>query len=118
MDQPIIQPRSERLGNVEWESHLKSWKKSGLSKAEYCRRKQISYHAFNHWQKKFEKSDYSSPITLVKLEESEKITTSFQQPPASPQSIIRFWVNDFCIEIGNHFSKTSLIQLIKILRSI
>ena len=26
MGQQIIHPRSEQLGNHEWESHLKSWK--------------------------------------------------------------------------------------------
>ena len=118
MSQPIMKPRFERLGNLEWKNHLKSWKSSGFSKAEYCRRKHISYHAFNHWQKKLQIPKPPSPITLVKLEESEKITSSFQQPPVSPQSIIRFWVNDFCIEIGNHFSKASLVQLIQTLRSI
>jgi hypothetical protein len=31
--------------NPEWENYLKAWEKSGLSKAEYCRQKNISYHA-------------------------------------------------------------------------
>ena len=118
MSQFGMNPLPERIGKPEWESHIKSWEKSSLSKAKYCRRKHISYHAFNYWKKRLEKPKPPSPITLVKLEETEKMTASFQQPPMISQSPIRFWVKDFCIEVGNHFSKTSLVQLIQTLRRI
>lgn len=118
MAQSIMKPCFEQPSNLEWENHLRSWKRSGLSKAAYCRRKEISYHAFNYWKKRLEKSQPPSSITLIKLEETEKITASFQQPLVTSRSSIRFWVKDFCIEVGDNFSKTSLIQLIQTLRSI
>ena len=118
MAQPIMKPCFERLNGLEWENHLKSWKRSGLSKAAYCRQKEISYHGFNYWKRRMEKSQPPSSITLVKLEETRNITSSFQQRSVTRQSSIRFWVKDFCIEVGDNFSKTSLVQLIQTLRSI
>ena len=118
MNQPALKQNQNTSGNPEWENHLGSWKRSRLSKAAYCRQKEISYHAFNYWKKRLEKPKPPSPIILVKLAETETITASFQQPPVTFQSPIRFWVKDFCIEVADNFSKISLVQLIETLRSI
>ena len=74
MSQFSMKPLSDRIGKPEWENHIRAWEKSGFSKAKYCRRKHISYHAFNYWKKRLEKPKPPSPITLVKLEETEKMT--------------------------------------------
>ncbi len=118
MAQPIKKPCFEQLSSSEWENHLKSWQRSGISKAEYCRKKQISYHAFNYWKKRLEKSKPPSSITLVKLAETKNVPSSFQQRPVTSQSPLRFWVKDFCIEVESDFSATVLIQLIQTLRRI
>ena len=97
MAQPIMKSCFQQLINPEWENHLQSWKRGSLSK---------------------EKPKSSSPITLVKLEEAKNITSSFQKETVTSQSPIRFWVKDFCIEVGDNFSKTSLVQLIQTLRRI
>ena len=118
MSQPLMKQYLEQPNNLEWEKHLKSWRRSRLSKAEYCRRKQISYHAFNYWKKRLEKPKVPSPITLVKLEETKNLTSSFQKRTETFQSPIRFWVKDFCIEVENNFSPTVLGQLVQTLRRI
>ncbi|MHC4139679.1 MAG: IS66 family insertion sequence element accessory protein TnpA [Planctomycetota bacterium] len=118
MAQPINKPCFEQLSSSEWENHLKSWKKSGISRAEYCRNNQLSYHALNYWKKKFEKSKSAPRLTLVKLEEPKDVPSSFQPRPLHSQSAIRFWVKDFCIEVENNFSATVLSQLVQILRRI
>jgi len=38
--------------NKIWQTHIKAWEKSGLSGKEYCRQRQLSYHAFVYWKKK------------------------------------------------------------------
>ena len=38
--------------NKSWQAHIKVWRKSGLSGTEYCRQRQLSYHAFIYWKKK------------------------------------------------------------------
>ena len=118
MAQSKMNPCLVQPSNPEWEKQIKSWKMSGLSKAEYCRRKDISYHTFNYWKKRLKIFQPPSPITLVKLEESQKITSSFQQRPVTSQSPIRFWVKDFCIEVENNFSPAVLSQLVQTLRRI
>ena len=104
--------------NPEWENHLRAWEKSGLSKAEYCRQKNISYHAFNYWKKRLSIPRSPSHITLVKLAETERVTSSFNQRSVTSQSPIRLWLNEFCIEVGNNFSAATLSQLIHTLRRI
>ena len=118
MAQPIKQPCFDQPSNPEWADHIKSWKRSRLSKAEYCRRKHISYHAFNYWKKRIEKQGSLSPITLVKLEEPKEVTSSFPKHREISPSPIRFWVKDFCIEVENNFSPTVLSQLVQTLRRI
>jgi hypothetical protein len=38
-----------------WHDHLKSWEKSGLSQAEYCRRHDLKYCHFHYWKRKLRK---------------------------------------------------------------
>ena len=118
MTQPIMKPCLEQPSNLEWESHLRSWKRSSLSKAAYCRRKEISYHSFNYWKKRLEKAKPPSPITLVKLEQPKEDTPSLQKQKVISPSLIRFWVKDFCVEVENDFSQTVLTQLVQTLRGI
>jgi len=52
----------------KWQAHLAAQAKSGLSRSEYCRRQQISYHAFVYWRKRLSKTVGDNvalvPITL------------------------------------------------------
>jgi len=116
MPDSIMKTSPAQSGNPEWENHLIAWEQSGLSKAEYCRQKNISYHAFNYWKKRLRKPGAPSPITLVKLEETERVTSSFNQRSVTSQSPIRFWLNEFCIEVGSNFSAATLSQLVHTLR--
>jgi len=35
-----------------WETHLKNWKESGLSQAEYCRQNGMNKDTFGKWKKR------------------------------------------------------------------
>ena len=52
-----------------WLSHLKNWKESGLSKAEYCRRANIKYSHFRSWEYRLKKKAMFLPVRLL----SEKV---------------------------------------------
>ena len=62
--------REEKL--AFWQNHLDGWKASHLPKAKYCEQQNISYHTFNNWLKKLNKSGdfvsvriyHDSPIQL------------------------------------------------------
>jgi len=104
---------------LHWQSHIDSWKSSGLSRAAYCRQAGISYYTFRDWLVRLPSnlSETGSSLTLVKLE-SQAINSMFSSKESiSPRSSIRFWVNDFCVEVDNHFSQETLSQLIEVLRS-
>jgi hypothetical protein len=60
-----IQPTTN--GKI-WQAHLKAWQKSGLSRAEYCRRHNISYDTLTYWKKKTDRK--------------KKATTHFVSVPA------------------------------------
>lgn len=44
----VIQPTNSKI----WQAHLKALRKSGLTRAEYCRQHNLSYHALTYWKKK------------------------------------------------------------------
>jgi len=60
--------RSHTSETKKWQTHLSMQAKSGLSRPEYCRRQQISYHAFAYWRKKLSKTGGNNvalvPITM------------------------------------------------------
>lgn len=35
-----------------WQAHVKTWRKSGYSRAEYCRMNSLSYDALTYWQQR------------------------------------------------------------------
>ncbi len=47
----IRQPRAASAAR-QWQAHVRALERSGLSRAEYCRRHNLSYHALRYWQLK------------------------------------------------------------------
>ncbi|WP_332307530.1 IS66 family insertion sequence element accessory protein TnpA, partial [Desulfogranum mediterraneum] len=50
----------ESRGKRYWEKHLEALQRSGLSRAEYCRRQSLPYHALTYWQHKLGKAKCDS----------------------------------------------------------
>ena len=50
--------KSAKLGGraVYWQKHLARWAKSGLTQAEYCRRRELSAAAFGWWRRQLSKT--------------------------------------------------------------
>ncbi len=46
-----------------WHKHFESYQISGQTKAEYCRKHNLTYHRFIFWCGKFEKGNSSLAIT-------------------------------------------------------
>jgi len=60
----------EKRGSLEerrgfWEQHLREWKSSGVSQAEFCRRNKLSLKSFVYWKKR--QKSTSSPVCLVEV---------------------------------------------------
>ena len=41
---------------MEWQSHIDSWKRSGLSQQSYCKQAAISYGSFSKWRSQLKKT--------------------------------------------------------------
>jgi len=48
-----------------WQRHVDGFQKSGLSRAQYCRDHELSYHVFKYWLTKL--SDEAAPKKLVPI---------------------------------------------------
>lgn len=52
-----------------WKAHVDAQVKSGLSRAEYCRQHELSYHTLTYWHRKLRQHDFSTSPQLVPIPE-------------------------------------------------
>jgi hypothetical protein len=72
-----------------WENHVRAWKMSGFSQAEYCRKQIISLKSFVYWKMKLGKSELSTSLVEVPIFKTAQVL-SHSKP--------------LCLRIGNKFS--------------
>jgi len=94
-----------------WSGHINKWKKSGLSKAEYCRRHGLAKHCFLYWHKKLKQSPEVQP-EVVPLPFSVQTSASDQQASLSVKVGSRF-----VVAIQGDFHASVLKKLIKTLEA-
>jgi hypothetical protein len=89
-----------------WEQHLRDWKSSGLSQAEYCRRNKVNPKSFLYWKRR-EKAA-GEPVCLVEVPVQRQVPAPI--PPSVP---VRLLVgNRYRIEIEKNFDVDLLDRLI------
>jgi len=47
---------TQSQGRRYWQAHVTAQQESGLTRAAYCRRHELSYHALTYWQNKLSKA--------------------------------------------------------------
>lgn len=89
-----------------WQGHIASWRQSGLSQAEYCRRQSLSIKNFGYWKRKQSKTQGGQlkffPLVLsrpAQAQESTPLQLTLQE-------------KRFTIEIKEDFSPVVLKKLI------
>ena len=94
-----------------WKRHVKAHRESGLTRAEYCRQQNISYHALTYWQKKF--GNHSTPLPALVPVPVDKIL----RPPVNDQGAgVKIILNSaVVIEVSEHFSPKALRQVLSVL---
>ena len=100
-----------------WQSHIESWKDSGLSQAEYCRQNNLKSRIFTYWKLKFSSGD--SPLEFVQV--CADSTPSIPSVPLfnNRGAPLRLTVNcRFAIEIPDGFSPTTLRQVLLTLQEV
>jgi hypothetical protein len=105
---PTIQSR-------KWQAHLAAQAKSGLSRAEYCRRQRISYHAFTYWWKRLSKPSVND-ITLVPvtLRRPDPVHVGTHDGVAD---LVLILPGKISIGVGENFSMTALNRLLTLLEN-
>jgi hypothetical protein len=90
--------------------HVKALAQSGLSRAEYCRQHNLSYHAMIYWQKKLSRTVRGTttlvPITIGGNRHSRHQTEMKINLPGG-----------WSVELGDNFSPKALSSLLTILSS-
>ena len=94
-----------------WQRHISTQQESGLSRAEYCRRQNLSYHALRYWQKNLSTS--SSPTTALVPVPVEKI---LRTPVSSQGAGVKIILdNTVAIEVTEQFSPLALQRVLSVL---
>lgn len=99
------------INNRHWQAHLKAWKKSGLSGAEYCRQHNLSYYAFIYWKKKAARR--KSPVHFAPVPALRVAEASGRQHAAGLKVELG---PDLKIEVYDHFSPATLSRLVEALK--
>jgi hypothetical protein len=89
-----------------WQGHIESWRQSGLSQAEYCRRNTLPIKSFGYWKSRNSRSSRGG-LTFFPLVLSNSVVTPSQ---ASLQLMLQ--EKRFTIEIKEDFSPATLKKLI------
>ena len=92
-----------------WQAHVTAQKKSGLSRAEYCRQHQLSYHAATYWNRKFSKP-VSKETTLVPVTFAPSIKMN-SAPTVRPVLKV-ILPNKIAVEVADDFSPITLTKLL------
>ena len=87
-----------------WRKHIKAWKASGLTQAQYCRKFHLKVHCLLYWRKKFSGQD-NLPASIVEL----KLPECAQSIPPSGLTLA---VRSYRIEVGTGFDPSTLKLLI------
>jgi len=102
------QQRGKSGGCHNWEYHLHALSESGLSRAEYCRRHNLSARALGYRQKKRQLPE-ASPSQLVAVMIPAKESAQTFNAPASLHLLLP---GNLSIAVGDHFSSQTLNRLL------
>ncbi len=107
----MLQQREQRGksgGRHNWEFHVRALSKSGLSRAEYCRRHNLSARALGYRQMKLRLPETNpSQLVAVMIPATEPAQT-FE----APVSLHLLLPGNLSIAVGDHFSSQTLSRLL------
>jgi len=115
MAKPSINQDKRTRNPHYWKAHVNAFEKSGLSRAEYCRQHELSYHALIYWQRKLSTRQNSKEITLVPVSLGHNIGLHSVPPERAALKVIL--PDKISIEVGDNFSQATLTRLLVTLES-
>jgi len=103
-DQTEATPKGRRR---QFEEHVRRWRSSGLTQAEYCRRNDLKWSTFNYWRKRLATS--AAAVTLVQVPVGFNRNGSGYQPC---QELTLVLGDRYKVEIGDNFNPSTLARLV------
>lgn len=89
-----------------WEPHIRGWKESGISQADYCRDHGLNIRVFGYWKRKLCRKSPEPGFVPVLIKPAGTVAS---RSDASLRLIIR---EDMCVEIGDRFNPDTLRRLL------
>jgi transposase len=102
-----------RKGRKFWMTHVRTWERSELSQAAYCRQHGVKLKAFGYWKRKLtNKPDAVSFVQLPSIEPHRPNgkPCSDDRPP-----FILHVGHAYHIELRDHFDSSGLKKLLRVL---
>jgi hypothetical protein len=98
-----------------WSAHIEAWQQSGVSQAEYCRKKGLNHHQFGYWKKKYtdkEKSAQCSAFVAIPIQH--------RTPSTSDQSDsgVTVKVSGITIQLTTRFSAAAFRRAVTVLQEV
>ena len=94
-----------------WRNHLDQWSRSGITQNAYCKANDLKSNRLTYWKNKFKRQNL--PVEFVQIP-ATRISQSFD---FQPRQALRLSVDlRFQIEIPDGFSKTTLTQVLQVIR--
>jgi len=102
-DQPEASREDRRR---QFEKHIRRWRSSGLTQAEYCRRNDLTWSTFHYWRKRL--AETSQAVTLV------QVPVGFNGNGSGPwgQGLTLVLGGRYKVEIGDNFNASTLARLV------
>lgn len=99
-----------------WQTHIDAWKTSGLSQAEFCRRKELSYSKFRyHYHCRLaESADACVQSVFVPLAPAQ-MGGILADAGVGGESGVRLGINGISIELERGFCARTLFTVLKVL---
>jgi hypothetical protein len=90
----------------QFEEHMRRWRSSGLTQAEYCRRNELKWSTFNYWRKRLATS--TAAVTLVQV----PVGLNSDGSVSSGQGLTLLLEGRYRVEIGDNFNPSTLARLV------
>jgi hypothetical protein len=104
---------ADRKRSQFWKNHLDQWSRSGITQNAYCKANDLKSNRMTYWKNKFKRQSF--PVEFVQVSPA-RIS---QLPHLQPQEALRLNIDaGFQIEIPDGFSKTTLAQVLQVIRGL
>ena len=104
-----------RVRMAQWQSIIKECKESGMTVAEFCEDRNISWHAYYYWLRKIREF-----ITQPQSSETEFVQLPSPMEAAAPTNpgTITVRIGGIAVEVEGNVNKASLKTVLKVLQEI